>query len=367
MEVYAGPVPAIASIKTHLRNLKKWSGSFEVAMTETTSITAHSALTFRDYMGMFMMRLGLGRSEYKVAPGLYNIGKPDRASPVFVSANYKMSFDVLRKELSGTNAWILVLDTRGVNVWCAAGKRTFSTDEVVRMIEGAGLSRVVDHRELILPQLSAPGVSAHEVKKRSGFKVVFGPVRARDIKRFMDNGKNADVAMRTVTFTAWERFVLIPLEITSRITTSLYVIAAIFAMSAIGHYFFAFENARAMAFFGVSAYFIGLLSGGILTPLFLYRLPGRGFSIKGAFMGFVSASVFCLFFHKQLANLTLAAILLFATSVSSYVALTFTGATPFTSPTGVEKEMRRALPLQLIAAILFFVLWLTAAFMGGAS
>ncbi|HQL32652.1 MAG TPA: hypothetical protein PK969_05305, partial [Treponemataceae bacterium] len=68
------------------------------------------------------LRLGIGRNKASVTPGLYFIGSPGAASPVLVSANYRLSFDALRKELSGIDAWILVVDTRGVNVWCAAGK-----------------------------------------------------------------------------------------------------------------------------------------------------------------------------------------------------------------------------------------------------
>ena len=70
---------------------------------------------------------------YKVDPGLYALGAPDADSPVLVSANFKMSFDLLREALPGRNAWILVLDTDGINVWCAAGKGTFGTEELAGM------------------------------------------------------------------------------------------------------------------------------------------------------------------------------------------------------------------------------------------
>jgi CO dehydrogenase/acetyl-CoA synthase gamma subunit (corrinoid Fe-S protein) len=70
-----------------------------------------------------------------------------------------------------------VLDTQGINVWCAAGKGTFGTDELVHRIEATQLHDVVRHRVLILPQLGAPGVAAHDVKKRSGFTIEYGPVR----------------------------------------------------------------------------------------------------------------------------------------------------------------------------------------------
>ena len=128
---------------------------------------------------------------YAVDPGLYAVGNPDGESPVLVTANYKMSFDMLREALPNRNAWILVLDTKGINVWCAAGKGTFGTTELVNRIASSGLPRIVSHRELIVPQLSGPGVAAHEVKRLSGFKVIYGPIRAADLPNFLDRGFKA--------------------------------------------------------------------------------------------------------------------------------------------------------------------------------
>ncbi len=87
-----------------------------------------------DRWGQIRARMGSFRMEYIVKPGLYAIGSPDAESDIFVSANYKLSFDILRRELAGINGWILVLDTKGINVWCAAGKGTFGTDELVKRV-----------------------------------------------------------------------------------------------------------------------------------------------------------------------------------------------------------------------------------------
>ncbi len=86
--------------------------------------------------------------DYAIDPGLYALGDPDRESPVLVSANYKMSFDDLRSALPGRNLWILVLDTKGINVWCAAGKGTFGTEELVKRIEASHLKEIVSHRSI---------------------------------------------------------------------------------------------------------------------------------------------------------------------------------------------------------------------------
>ncbi|MDX1580667.1 MAG: mercury methylation corrinoid protein HgcA, partial [Alphaproteobacteria bacterium] len=86
-----------------------------------------SQLSWRDRRGRWAMRWGFGRDRYQLTPGLYAVGHPDAQAPVLVSANYKLSFDCLRTALAGRSAWLLVIDTKGINVWCAAGKGTFGT------------------------------------------------------------------------------------------------------------------------------------------------------------------------------------------------------------------------------------------------
>src|SRR5512139_2025308 len=150
-----------------------------------------TGLTFRDRIGSIKVRFGVGRTNYRVSAGLYAVGNPGTGSPVLVSANYKLSFDRLRSSLSGRDAWILVLDTDGINVWCSAGKGTFGTDEIVRRVQDSSLDRFVSHRVLVVPQLGAPGVSAHEVRRRCGFRVEYGPVRAEDLPAYLDAGMKA--------------------------------------------------------------------------------------------------------------------------------------------------------------------------------
>ena len=105
------------------------------------------ALGPADRVGAWKARWGIGRMSYLVPPGLYAVGDPTPSDPVLVTANYKMSYDLVRRELAGRNAWLLVLETYGINVWCAAGKGTFGTEELVariaatRLAEGSGTGR----------------------------------------------------------------------------------------------------------------------------------------------------------------------------------------------------------------------------------
>ena len=321
-----------------------------------------TSLEGSDIVGTLRARLGVSRDGYRVAPGLYCVGIPDEESPVLVTANYKLSFDSLRQELPDIDAWILVLDTRGVNVWCAAGKRTFSTEEVIRQVHGVSLDKLVSHRELVLPQLGAPGISAHKVKKGCGFKVIWGPVKAKDLKTFLNNGRKADTYMRQVTFSMGERIILIPVELSLIVKPSLAILLAIFVLSGISPDIFSFSAAWFRGLNGTAAYLLGVVAGAVVVPAFLPFLPMRQFFIKGILTGLAGGILVILYLGATITRLESLTLLLLTTSVSSYAAMNFTGATPFTSPSGVEKEMRQGIPLQMVAVAIAVIAWVAAPF-----
>src|SRR5664280_2043790 len=99
-----------------------------------------SALTWRDTLKRWSLRWGVSRRNSAVVPGLYRVGDPTSSSPVLVTCNYRMTVDLVRRDLAGVDAWLLVLETYGINVWCAAGKGTFGTDELVRRIFSSHLA-----------------------------------------------------------------------------------------------------------------------------------------------------------------------------------------------------------------------------------
>lgn len=309
-----------------------------------------------------MARAGFTRADYKVVPGLYCVGNPTPESPVIVTCNYKLTFDAVRTELSGMDAWLLIVDTRGINVWCAAGKNLFATHEVVLSVNASRLHEVVSHCEIILPQLGATGVAAHTVKKQTGFKAVYGPVRAEDLPVFISAGNQADETMRTVTFPLRERAVLIPVEIFLLWKLMAWAIPTIFILSGVGPYFFSLSVAWSRGLAALAATGLGILAGCAVVPLLLNRLPWREFWPKGALTGVLAGLLATLLFSGTLGWLESVALVLWTTAVSSYFAMNFTGSTPFTSPTGVEKEMRRGIPLQAGAAVISILCWVAAPF-----
>lgn len=313
-------------------------------------------LTFADHLGACKARWGIGRMDYLVPPGLYAIGAPDAESPVLVTANYKMSYDILRHTLLGRNLWLLVLETFGVNVWCAAGKGTFGTRELLTQIKATDLAKIVKHRQLILPILGAPGIAAHQIAQKSGFKVRYATIRAADLPTYLDNGMVTTPAMRELTFSFYERLVLLPVEIVHA-TKSAIIIALLLIIA--GYLY----GGSASAGRFLLAYFGALVSGIVLGPLFLPWLPGRSFAIKGAIVGLCWSFLSYRWFGSGWNIAQVIAASLALPALSAFYTLNFTGCTTYTSPNGVKKEMRWSMPLIgggiLVSIILLVIsLWL---------
>lgn len=325
-----------------------------------------SKLTTSDKIATYKVRWGFGRSRYRVDPGLYAVGNPSEDSLVFVSANYKMSFDRLRSNLFGFDCWIMVLDTRGINVWCAAGKGTFGTDEIVARIKATGLDKVVSHRKLILPMLGAPGVSAHKVREKSGFHVIYGPVRASDIPAFLKAGKKNTPEMRRVKFTFVDRAVLIPNELVQWFKYPLFVAACFLLLSGFGPDIYSIDRIASVGIENAVFIFLIYLAGMILPSLLLPWLPGRPFSLKGAWIG-MALAIGIGYYMQQYpgsnpGDFGTTSWYFIIPAVTSFIAMNFTGSSTYTSLSGVKKEMRVAVPIQISFAAIGVGLWVTGLF-----
>ncbi len=311
-----------------------------------------------DYWGMIKSRVGAFRMNYTVSPGIYAVGEPTKASDVFVSANYKLSFDILRRELKGLDAWVLVLDTKSINVWCAAGKGTFSTAELVSRISATKLCTLVAHRRIIVPQLGAVGVNGAEVQKKSGFRVLFGPVQAKDIPSYVEAGYKKTKDMSTIRFPMMDRIILTPMEINPAMKKFPWFaggVLILFGLQPSGILFkTAWSGGMPFLVLGLNAVF----AGAFLTPVLLPFIPSRSFAIKGWIMGLLSMSAVAPLIELAVRGeiLLLVASCLIFPAMSSYIALQFTGSTTFTGMSGVKKELKIGIPLYLSLAGISLVL-----------
>ena len=320
--------------------------------------------TAADRRGAIAVRWGIGRYSYIVEPGLYAIGSPDADAPVLVTANYKLSFDVLRRELTGQNVFVLVLETLGINVWCAAGKGTFGTDELCRQIGSVGLERHVSHRRVILPQLGAPGVAAHEVRKRTGFRVLYGPVEARDIPQFLESGRKATAAMRQKHFPMRERTALVPMELVPSLKygVPLAILLALVA-GLLGPSAGFAENLATHGSVAALSMVLAIVCGAVLTPMLLPWVPGRAFALKGALVALALGTPLLVGSSIWLTHTTgmrwidVAGLATLSLALASFLAMNFTGSSTYTGLSGVEREMRVAVPAQLGLGVIGLAGW----------
>jgi len=181
--------------------------------------------------------------------GLMPIGTPGPKSPVLVTCNFYITVRRIIKNLAGTDAWLLVADSKGVNVWCAAGGDAFNTRSVVSAIKTSGIEGRVEHRRIILPPLGAPGIKAREVEKQTGWTVRWGPVRAGDIPRFLREGERRTEAMKRVTY-RWQE----------RLDTALGSLFPFFLLGAVGFFLFAPGLLWIYLAAGVFAFFLFFLT-----------------------------------------------------------------------------------------------------------
>ena len=312
-----------------------------------------SEWTADDRRGAIRCRVGRFRMQYIVQPGLYALGRPDADSPVLATANYRLTFDTLRRDLKNVDCWILVLDTNGINVWCAAGAGRFSTEELIGRMEKTRMADVVHHRTIMVPQLGATGVSAHRVTRRTGFTILFGPVRSADIPEYLTLGCISTPPMRVVEFGMRDRLALAPMEIGQslmRIPAFAFV-ALLFAGLGPGGVNLGRAWAGAWPLFALG---LGsVIAGSLLVPILLPYIPLRSFAARGLALG-AGVTALLLYGARLAAGMDpflVAGCWIFFPASSAFMALSFTGATPFTSPSGVRREMRWFIPLAIAAAL----------------
>ena len=142
----------------------------------------------------------------KVKPGVYAVGEPGPDSPLLVTGNYDLTVRRLVRAIDGeVEAWILVVDSGGINVWCAAGGGFLTADRIIGALHISGLSEYLQHHALILPQLCANGVEGWRIREQTGWGVHWGPVRAEDIPDYLARGRKKTDDMRWVQFPLRDR------------------------------------------------------------------------------------------------------------------------------------------------------------------
>jgi ubiquinone/menaquinone biosynthesis C-methylase UbiE len=131
-----------------------------------------------------------------VKSGLYRLGKPNPASPLFLTSSFYMTFKAVVKALQGQDCWLLVEDSEGWNVWCATDAGVFNAEKAAALMRTYDLEATLDHQRIVIPLLG--GRIAGRLKELTGWEVIKGPIQARDLPEFIENDFVTTPAMRSL-------------------------------------------------------------------------------------------------------------------------------------------------------------------------
>jgi hypothetical protein len=163
--------------------------------------------------------------------------------------------------------------------------------------------------------------------------------------------------MRRVKFKFYDRLVLVPMEL----KIGMKYLAAVLLLNIIISLFrngFSFVPAVIMSIPASISILMAYLTGTVLSPLLLPWLPGRRFSMKGFNAGLLTFIAVLLMGYAGNSMVSILGWFFVITSISSFLMMCFTGSSTYTSLSGVMKEMKVSLPLQLLSAVSGLVLLL---------
>lgn len=213
-----------------------------------------------------------------VKTGLIKIGKPGRNSPVFLTCNYHLTVQRVKRSLRGMDAYLLVANSRGINVWCGAAGGHFTNHSVISVLKTSGIEELVDHKTVVLPQLAASGIEAKDIHEKTGWKVVWGPVYARDIPLFIGNKLMKTPGMRQVGF-SWVQRIEIAAAWAFPISVVAALIAVLFWRQAIPYLILLVWGLSFLIFVSFPLYSRWLSSGGKRTGLVFFDFGRGGFQL----------------------------------------------------------------------------------------
>ena len=84
--------------------------------------------------------------------------------------------------------------------------RLVSHINVISALKTSGIEKLVNHRDVILPQLAATGIESKVIEKKTGWRMIWGPVYAKDIVTFIEKNFRKTKEMGEMKFPWKDRF-----------------------------------------------------------------------------------------------------------------------------------------------------------------
>jgi len=120
--------------------------------------------------------------------GIYEIGKPDENSPVFVTTNFSLTYFIVSGEIETSKipAYLLIQDTEGLSVLTAWAADKFNADTIATLVKKTKIGEKVSKKVLIIPGVVAQIYGELE-EELPDWKIVLGPREAAHIPAFTKN------------------------------------------------------------------------------------------------------------------------------------------------------------------------------------
>lgn len=162
------------------------------ALTEITRYGGVAVLPSFDpaqLAALLTLRLNIFTDPQKpiqVEPGVYPIGEPTPASPVFVTTNFSLTYFIVSGEIenSGISAWLVVPECEGMSVLTAWAAGKFSAASISSFIKESGFEGQVKTRTIVIPGYVS-GISGELEDSLPGWRVMVGPEEASDLEGFI--------------------------------------------------------------------------------------------------------------------------------------------------------------------------------------
>lgn len=302
------------------------------AWPQTSTRPQQLRIVWLDYVKAAISWIDAFKRTYVVEPGLYYTGaRYDVTAPLLVTCNYRLTIFLLLRRLGARPVRLLVVDTDGINVWCAAGKGVFANRAILAQLDRYDRSVLTREKwlKLVLPKFAMAGVDLRGLR-RERIRPIIGPLYAKDLPGYLDNPPLRDRNDERVVF-GWQMrgFSWLP-GFKQMFGWSLMLVIAFLP----AHWLWGSPvpvGLLAISLFIATAY-----------PFLFPYLPGDGFAPKGLFLGTVTAAGLVGAATLGLVPAaTLPASVLFAVATALLFGLSYTGNSAVSNYTKVRKETAR--------------------------
>ncbi len=120
--------------------------------------------------------------------GIYEIGKPDDKSPVFVTTNFSLTYFIVSGEIENSkmSGYLLAQDTEGLSVLTAWAADKFNAETIANLVKKTKIEERLSKKVLIIPGVVAQIYGELE-EELPEWKILLGPREAAHIPAFLKN------------------------------------------------------------------------------------------------------------------------------------------------------------------------------------